>query len=444
MRGGGETDPTCRQESRNSTADELTFLSRLLHPPASCRSEARVPEGGGAWAADPSLPNPCEGAVVGVGLGSGGRVGATFWSIGELFPPFEASVKVMPNSERHGSKKDGSGGASGTLQSSSGGGSSNSRERHRLVSKHKRHKSKHSKDLGLVTPEAASLGTIIKPLVEYDDISSDSDTFSDDMAFKVDRRETDERRGTDRGDRLHKHRHHQHRRSRDLVKTKQTEKEKKQEVTTKSGSTKDRLSGSSKRSNDENDDSGKAQISKSSSNKESRSAKLHKERTRKERELKSGHKDRSKSHRKRETPKSYKTVDSPKRRSRSPHRKYSDSPKPDDSPSGASYGQDYDVSPPRSHTSSNYDSYKKSPGSTSRRQSVSPPYKEPSAYQSSTRSPSPYSRRQRSVSPYSRRRSSSYERSGSYSGRSPSPYGRRRSSSPFLSKRSLSRSPLPR
>ncbi|XP_036012848.1 cyclin-dependent kinase 12 isoform X9 [Mus musculus] len=347
----------------------------------------------------------------------------------------------MPNSERHGGKKDGSGGASGTSQPSSGGGSSNSRERHRLVSKHKRHKSKHSKDVGLVTPEAASLGTIIKPLVEYDDISSDSDTFSDDTAFKSDRRENEERRGTDRSDRLHRHRHHQHRRSRDLLKTKQTEKEKNQEVS-KSGSMKDRVSGSSKRSVEGSDDYGKAQLSKSGS-KESRSSKMHKEKTRKERELKSGYKDRSKSHRKRETPKSYKTVASPKRRSRSPHRKWSDSSKQDDSPSGASYGQDYDLSPPRSHTSSNYDSYKKSPGSTSRRQSISPPYKEPSAYQSSTRSPSPYSRRQRSVSPYSRRRSSSYERSGSYSGRSPSPYGRRRSSSPFLSKRSLSRSPLP-
>ncbi|CAO2645127.1 Cyclin-dependent kinase 12 [Lemmus lemmus] len=341
----------------------------------------------------------------------------------------------MPNSERHGGKKDGSGGASGTSQPSTGGGSSNSRERHRLVSKHKRHKSKHSKDTGLVTPEAASLGTVIKPLVEYDDISSDSDTFSDDMPFKLDWRENDERRGTDRSDRLHRHRHHQHRRSRDLLRTKQTEKEKNQEVS-KSGSTKDRISGSSKRSAEGSDDYGKAQVSKSSS-KESRSSKLHKEKTRKEREMKSGHKDRSKSHRKRETPKSYKTVDSPKRRSRSPHRKWSDSSKQDDSPSGASYGQDYDLSPPRSHASSN-------PGSTSRRQSVSPPYKEPSAYQSSARSPSPYSRRQRSVSPYSRRRSSSYERSGSYSGRSPSPYGRRRSSSPFLSKRSLSRSPIPR
>ncbi|XP_068930399.1 cyclin-dependent kinase 12 isoform X2 [Petaurus breviceps papuanus] len=356
----------------------------------------------------------------------------------------------MPNSERHGGKKDGGGGSSGVMHPSSlGGGSSNSRERHRLVSKHKRHKSKHSKDVGSLAPEAAPLSTMIKPLVEYDDISSDSDTFSDDMAFKLERRDNDDRRGTDRSDRLHKHRHHQHRRIRELLKTKQVEKEKKveknQEVSSKSVSTKDRVSGTSKRLNEENDDYGKALVSKSSSNKESRSAKFHKEKTRKERELKSGHKDRSKSHRKRDPPKSYKSVDSPKRRSRSPHRKWSDSPKQDDSPSGASYSQEYDVSPPRSHTSSNYDSYKKSPGGSSRRQSISPPYREPSAYQSSTRSPSPYSRRQRSVSPYNRRRSSSYERgSGSYGGRSPSPYSRRRSSSPFVTKRSVSRSPLPR
>ncbi|NWU04935.1 CDK12 kinase, partial [Cephalopterus ornatus] len=180
-------------------------------------------------------------------------------------------------------------------------------------------------------------------------------------------------------------------------------------------------------------------------NKESRSAKAHKEKSRKERELKSSHKERGKSHRKRDAPKSYKTLDSPKRKSRSPHRKWSDSPKLDDSPSGASYVQEYELSPPRSHTSSTYEPYRKSPGGSSRRQSLSPPYKEPVGYQSNARSPSPYSRRQRSVSPYARRRSSSYERgSGSYSGRSPSPYGRRRSSSPFASKRSVSRSPIAR
>lgn len=351
----------------------------------------------------------------------------------------------MPNPERHGGKKDGGGG--GSSQHGPGSGSSNSKERHRLASRHKRHKSRHSKESPLAAQEtAAPLGAMIKPLVEYDDISSDSDTFSDDVALKLDRRENEERKA-DRSERIQKHRHHQHKRIRELMKSKQAEKERKLEksleASSRSGSTKDRVSGSSKRLL-ESEEHPKS-LSSKSSNKESRSAKAHKEKSRKDRELKSSHKERSKSHRKRDAPKSYKTIDSPKRKSRSPHRKWSDSPKLDDSPSGASYIQEYDLSPPRSHTSSNYDPYRKSPGGSSRRQSISPPYKEPVAYQSNTRSPSPYSRRQRSISPYNRRRSSSYERgSGSYSGRSPSPYGRRRSSSPFAMKRSVSRSPIAR
>ncbi|XP_040547996.1 cyclin-dependent kinase 12 isoform X2 [Gallus gallus] len=349
----------------------------------------------------------------------------------------------MPNPERHGGKKDGGGGGS----SQHAPGSSNSKERHRVASRHKRHKSRHSKESPLAAQEtAAPLGAVIKPLVEYDDISSDSDTFSDDVALKLDRRENEERKA-DRSERTQKHRHHQHKRIRELMKSKQAEKERKLEksleASSRSGSTKDRVSGSSKRLL-ESEEHPKA-LSSKSSNKESRSAKAHKEKSRKDRELKSSHKERSKSHRKRDAPKSYKTIDSPKRKSRSPHRKWLDSPKLDDSPSGASYVQEYDLSPPRSHTSSNYDPYRKSPGGSSRRQSISPPYKEPVAYQSNTRSPSPYSRRQRSISPYNRRRSSSYERgSGSYSGRSPSPYGRRRSSSPFAAKRSMSRSPIAR
>lgn len=351
----------------------------------------------------------------------------------------------MPNPERHGGKKDGGGG--GSSQHTPGSGSSNSKERHRLASRHKRHKSRHSKESPLAAQEtAAPLGAMIKPLVEYDDISSDSDTFSDDVALKLDRRENEERKA-DRSERIQKHRHHQHKRIRELMKSKQAEKERKLEksleASSRSGSTKERISGSSKRLL-ESEEHPKS-LSSKSSNKESRSAKAHKEKSRKDRELKSSHKERSKSHRKRDAPKSYKTIDSPKRKSRSPHRKWSDSPKLDDSPSGASYIQEYDLSPPRSHTSSNYDPYRKSPGGSSRRQSISPPYKEPVAYQSNTRSPSPYSRRQRSISPYNRRRSSSYERgSGSYSGRSPSPYSRRRSSSPFATKRSVSRSPIAR
>ncbi|XP_048174006.1 cyclin-dependent kinase 12 isoform X1 [Corvus hawaiiensis] len=346
----------------------------------------------------------------------------------------------MPNPERHGGKKDGGGGSS-----QPGSGSSNSKERHRAGSRHKRHKSRHSKESPLAAQEAAApLGAVIKPLVEYDDISSDSDTFSDDVALKLDRRDNEERRA-ERSERAQKHRHHQHKRLRELMKSKQAEKDRKLEksLDSSSRSTKERISGSSKRLL-ESEEHPKA-LSSKSSNKESRSAKAHKEKSRKERELKSSHKERSKSHRKRDAPKSYKTIDSPKRKSRSPHRKWSDSPKLDDSPSGASYVQEYDLSPPRSHTSSTYDPYRKSPGGSSRRQSLSPPYKEPVGYQSNARSPSPYSRRQRSVSPYGRRRSSSYERgSGSYSGRSPSPYGRRRSSSPFASKRSVSRSPIAR
>ncbi|NXE70713.1 CDK12 kinase, partial [Calcarius ornatus] len=346
----------------------------------------------------------------------------------------------MPNPERHGGKKDGGGGAS-----QPGSGSSNSKERHRAGSRHKRHKSRHSKESPLAAQEAAApLGAVIKPLVEYDDISSDSDTFSDDVALKLDRRDNEERRA-ERSERAQKHRHHQHKRLRELMKSKQAEKDRKLEksLDASSRSAKERISGSSKRLL-ESEEHPKALSSKSGT-KESRSAKAHKEKSRKERELKSSHKERSKSHRKRDAPKSYKTIDSPKRKSRSPHRKWSDSPKLDDSPSGASYVQEYDLSPPRSHTSSTYDPYRKSPGGSSRRQSLSPPYKEPVGYQSNARSPSPYSRRQRSVSPYGRRRSSSYERgSGSYSGRSPSPYGRRRSSSPFASKRSVSRSPIAR
>ncbi|XP_016159783.1 PREDICTED: cyclin-dependent kinase 12 [Ficedula albicollis] len=360
----------------------------------------------------------------------------------------------MPNPERHGGKKDGGGGSS-----QPGSGSSNSKERHRAGSRHKRHKSRHSKESPLAAQEAAAplgavvkplaaqeaaapLGAVIKPLVEYDDISSDSDTFSDDVGLKLDRRDNEERRA-ERSERAQKHRHHQHKRLRELMKSKQAEKDRKLEksLDASSRSAKERLSGSSKRFL-ESEEHPKA-LSSKSSNKESRSAKAHKEKSRKERELKSSHKERSKSHRKRDAPKSYKTIDSPKRKSRSPHRKWSDSPKLDDSPSGASYVQEYDLSPPRSHTSSTYDPYRKSPGGSSRRQSLSPPYKEPVGYQSNARSPSPYSRRQRSVSPYSRRRSSSYERGG-YSGRSPSPYGRRRSSSPFASKRSVSRSPIAR
>ncbi|KAM8946080.1 cyclin-dependent kinase 12 [Pelodytes ibericus] len=339
----------------------------------------------------------------------------------------------MPNPARHGNKKD-SGGSTSTMPQSSS--SSNNRDRQRPSSKHKRHKSKHLKD----SPSAAEpLALSTLKLVEYDDISSESDTFSDDVPSRSDRRDNDEQRGSEKSEKLHRSRHrHQHKRLKDGSRTKQVEKEKKSEksqdvIMSKTSSAKDRTPSTSKRPAEEPEEH--VRPSKSS-NKEIRASKMHREKSRRDRELKSGHKDRSKSHRKRDSTKRYKTSDSPKRKGRSPRRKYGNSPKQDDSQSDASDEQDYDGSPPRSHASSNYtDTYKKTD---------SPSYKEPAAYQSNARSPSPYGHRQRSVSPY-RRRSSSYEKgSGSYSGRSPSPYGRRRSCSPYMSKRSVSRSPAPR
>ncbi|KAG8446762.1 hypothetical protein GDO86_014286 [Hymenochirus boettgeri] len=335
----------------------------------------------------------------------------------------------MPNPVRHGTKKD-SGGTTSTMPQSSG--SANNKDRQKLSSKHKKHKSKHPKDSD---PEPQAPSTL--KLVEYDDISSDSDTFSDDVPSKPERRENDDRRVSEKSEKQHKTRHrHQHKRLKEGARTKQLEKERKLEksqevIVSKTPSTKDKSLSSSKRLTDEQEEYSR---STTSSTKEVRSFKMHKEKSRREREIKSAHKDRGKSHRKRDSSKRYKTSDSPKRKGRSPRRKYGGSPKQDDSQSDGSCGQDYDESPLRLHQSGNYaDVYKKSPS-----------HKEPVAYQTNARSPSPYSRKQRSISPY-RRRSSSYERgSGSYSGRSPSPYGRRRSSSPFVSKRSVSRSPVTR
>ncbi|KFU83490.1 Cyclin-dependent kinase 12 [Chaetura pelagica] len=186
----------------------------------------------------------------------------------------------MPNPERHGGKKDGGGG--GSSQHAPG---SNSKERHRVASRHKRHKSRHSKEPPLAAQEAAApLGTVIKPLVEYDDISSDSDTFSDAVALKLERRENEERKA-ERSERAQKHRHHQHKRVRELMKSKQAEKERKLEksleASSRSGSTKERISGSSKRLL-ESEERPKS-LSSKSSNKESRSAKAHKEKSRKDR-----------------------------------------------------------------------------------------------------------------------------------------------------------------
>ncbi|XP_067825407.1 LOW QUALITY PROTEIN: cyclin-dependent kinase 12 [Heptranchias perlo] len=358
----------------------------------------------------------------------------------------------MPGSERPGTKVDG-GSGSASLQPGS-----SSRERRKAASKHKRHRAKHSRDsLGAATqPPLAK----VKSLVEYDDISSDSDTFSE-VTVKSERREKEERTGSDKAAKVHKHHHHHpHKRVKEHHKSKETERVKdrgrrleKGPESGKSSTSRERTS--SKRQMMEEEDSGKkdrASPSLKHSSKESKSAKLYKERGKREEEQ-STHKERLKSQkRSKETPRGYRTSPSPKKKGGSPRHKRSASPSREDSPFGT-YSKGYDASPVyRSRTSSNYDVYRRSPGDSSRKQSASPPYygsREPAAYQSSynVRSPSPYARRQRSSSPYNRHRSPSYDRHSSsydYSGRSPSPYSRRRSVSPYSTRRSLSQSPVPR
>eukprot|EP00061_Rhincodon_typus_P013102 g39268.t1 len=91
----------------------------------------------------------------------------------------------MPGSERAGTKADGSSGL-GSLQP----GPSSGRERRKAASRHKRHRTKHSRD----SPGAAAQTplTKVKSLVEYDDISSESDTFSE-VTVRSERREKEER-----------------------------------------------------------------------------------------------------------------------------------------------------------------------------------------------------------------------------------------------------------
>ncbi|XP_067869186.1 cyclin-dependent kinase 12-like [Heterodontus francisci] len=356
----------------------------------------------------------------------------------------------MPGSERAGTKADGGSGL-GSLQP----GPSSGRERRKAASRHKRHRAKHSRDL----PGAAAQPplTKVKSLVEYDDISSDSDTFSE-VTVRSERREKEERTSSDKTVKVHKHHHHHlHKRVKEHHKSKETERVKDRGRRLESGkSSTSRERTSSKRQAMEDEDCGKKERTSpflKHSSKESKSAKSYKERGKREKEERSTHKERLKSQKKsKETPRGYRTSPSPKKKSGSPRRKRSSSPNREDSPIGT-YNKGFDASPVyRSRTSSNYDGYRRSPGDSSRKQSASPPYygsREPAAYQSgyNMRSPSPYSRRQRSSSPYSRHRSPSYDRHSSsydYSGRSPSPYSRRRSLSPYSTRRSFSQSPVTR
>uniref|UniRef100_UPI00398E965A cyclin-dependent kinase 12 isoform X2 n=1 Tax=Pristiophorus japonicus TaxID=55135 RepID=UPI00398E965A len=354
----------------------------------------------------------------------------------------------MPGSERAGTKADG-GSGSGSLQP----GPSSTRERRKTASRHKRHRAKHSRD----SPGAAAQPplTKVKSLVEYDDISSDSDTFSE-VTVRSERRDKEERTSSDRTVKVHKHHHHHpHKRVKEHHKSKETERVKeraRRPESGKSSTSRERTSSKKQVMEEEEEDSAKNERASpfvKHSSKESKSTKSYKERGKREKDERSMHKERVKSQKKgKETPRGYRTSPSPKKKGGSPRRKRSSSPNREDSPFGP-YSKGYDASPVyRSRTSSNYDGYRRSPGDSSRKQSASPPYygtREPAAYQG--RSPSPYARRQRSSSPYSRHRSASYDRHSSsyeYSGRSPSPYGRRRSLSPYSTRRSFSQSPVAR
>ncbi|XP_069763310.1 cyclin-dependent kinase 12 [Narcine bancroftii] len=354
----------------------------------------------------------------------------------------------MPGSERAGTKADG-GGCLGSLQPGTSG-SGSGRERRKAASRHRRHRTKRSRD----SPGAAAQPPLakVKSLVEYDDISSDSDAFSV-VTVRSERREKEERTSSDKAVKVHKHHHHHlHKRVKEHHKSKEAERVKDRGRKLESGkSSASRERTSSKRQVVEDEGSGKkgreSPIVKHSS-KDAKSAKSSKERGKKEQ--RSAHKERLRSQKKiKETPRGYRTSPSPKRKGGSPRRKRSSSPTREDSPFGT-YSKGYDASPV--YRSRTYDGYRRSPGDSVRKQSLSPPYygsREPAAYHAgyNARSPSPYARRQRSSSPYSRHRSPSYDRHSSsyeYSGRSPSPYSRRRSLSPYNTRRSFSQSPVTR
>ncbi|KAL2100828.1 hypothetical protein ACEWY4_002589 [Coilia grayii] len=361
-----------------------------------------------------------------------------------------------------------------------------------LTSKHKRHKSsKHGRESSSAQSAEATVFTepshapppavgAIKPLVEYDDISSDSDTFSDPPARAAERRDDERSESSDycRGDngggadgsresRSHKHRHSRKKnkdphRVRELVDgggnlKKKSSKERDRE---REGKSKEKLPssvpglnrqepGAVKRSVDSPSSAIQPGLSLGSSTSSARNKDGSRSKTRKDKQHRDsrsqgsssskgersdrGHRKSSKSHK--SSPKiKASSRSSPRRRQQTSGSTLSPSPRRGDSPVVMGiYGADVE------------DIY------SSRRRVQSP-----SPYRESVRRS-----RQRSDSPYgSRHRSSSYERDTSpYSSRkrmSVSPYGNRRSSSaspmsrrsarsrtrspPYSSRRSSSRS----
>uniref|UniRef100_A0A665TL07 Cyclin-dependent kinase 12 n=1 Tax=Echeneis naucrates TaxID=173247 RepID=A0A665TL07_ECHNA len=283
-------------------------------------------------------------------------------------------------------------------------------------SKRKRHKStKHIREPSAAPrPENFTLGdtappgvNTVKPLVEYDDISSDSDTFSDPPSSRPsDRGDDIGREGGGRENRGHRH---SRKKSKDPNKISESGNG---ERGYKKKSSKDREKGNSGKSKEKAASSGsssKRQVQPEADSKRGElmlSSQVHKESSRS-----GNHRKSSKSHK-----------SSPKGKSSSrgsPRRKATSSalsPSPrggadSESPPGPGYGQQGDDSYPRRRVAQ--------------------------------QSPSPYGElshrsRQRSESPYgSRHRSSSYERDSS-------PYSRRRSISPYGARRSSSTSPMSR
>ncbi|XP_064409413.1 cyclin-dependent kinase 13 [Latimeria chalumnae] len=312
--------------------------------------------------------------------------------------------------------------------SGEGGQDQKRREKRRSFSRHRRRK--HNKELS--SSEKRSVfekDGEITTLVEYDDVSSQSEGFSGSPFFQVglqaghpigqadrqhgnqEKRSRKEHHGKEHHsssrnkEREHRRKDHHHRVG-DPSKSRST-----------SRHTKD---GTKKRSTENSDSNGNRKTSSLSSTRKEKESKTQKHKSKLEKQPPLAYKEPPKAYRDdREEPKPYK-----KKLSVSPSLR-------DESPCGTSHNQGYNS--PAAHNQS-----RRSPSFRSRRRSPSPSYygtRDTGLYggYNVARSPSPFSKRQRSPSPYSRRRSPSYSRHSSYEQGeiSPSPYNRRRSRSPL-------------
>ncbi|CAG02835.1 unnamed protein product, partial [Tetraodon nigroviridis] len=369
----------------------------------------------------------------------------------------------MPGSDRHhGTKRKPDSRTSGLPQASSytSMGDKTTRDGEALLkssmssssSKRKRHKIKHNRDSLVVSgpayftlaDPAPPSANVVKPLVEYDDISSDSDSFLDPLSSRplervvLDRldhspdyeRESIVREVSTVDIKGHRH---SRKKSKDPNKFRDSGNG---EGGSKKKISKDREKGGSAKTKNRTASAGlsfkyqahlesstTSSTSSSRSKESSRSGKSHKDRQqRREARGEGSHSSSQKirterSHRK--SSKSRKSAPKSKSSRGSPRRKATSSvlsPSPrrvagSESPQGSGYGQQGDEC-------------------FSRRRL---PQQSPSPYREAS-----YRGRQRSESPYgSRHRSSSYERDSS-------PYSRRRSISPYGNRRSSSTSPVSR